>query len=161
VARVPDATLDDSIPVHNNLVRATYNNPEMHRGFASLSGRVHSASHLPDRVRELAVLRIAALLGAEFEWNSHAPRARDIGISELELQALRRGEIDAFEPSEAAVIRFAVAVEERTVDDVLWREVAAYYDATALLDLTMLVAFYGLASRLVLALDINDDSETA
>jgi tetratricopeptide (TPR) repeat protein len=77
--RVPLAALPDDLPVHNNLVRTTYNNPEMHRGFASLSGRVHSASHLGARTRELVILQTAARLGAEYEWTNHVPAAKAAG----------------------------------------------------------------------------------
>ena len=31
--RITPATLDDSLPIHNNIVRVAYNNPDMFRGF--------------------------------------------------------------------------------------------------------------------------------
>jgi 4-carboxymuconolactone decarboxylase len=155
--RVRPATLPDDLPVHNNLVRTTYNNPEMHRGFASLSGRVHSASHLDARTRELVILSTAARLGAEYEWTNHVPGARAAGVTAEEIDALRAGDTAPFGGADLAALRYAAAVEERTVDDALWREASAAFSPVELLDMTMVVAFYGLASRLVLALDVALD----
>jgi 4-carboxymuconolactone decarboxylase len=157
MARIAPAALPDDLPVHNNLVRVTYHNPEMHRGFASLSGRVHTASSLEDRVRELVVLRIAAELGAAFEWASHVPGARRAGITDDEIRAMRVGDVSGLSPREAAAVRFAEAVERRTVDDRSWAAAAEHLRDDELLDLTLLVGFYGLASRLVLAMDITPD----
>jgi alkylhydroperoxidase family enzyme len=156
-SRVPFADLPDETPVKNNLVRTTFNNPDLHRGFASLAGRVHMASHLSPAVREYAVLRTAAKLGATYQWANHVPVARDAGLTDKEIAALRDRDLDALTPEQARIARFAEAVEERTVDDALWAEMSAHYSPVELLDLTMLVAFYGLASRVTLALDVPLD----
>ena len=155
--RFPQTELPADLPIHNNLVRATYLNPDLYRGFGSLAARVHSASHLDARLRELAVLRTIALLGADYEWGNHVVAARPAGISDDELRKVRAGELDGFSAHEVLAMRFAEAVEARRVDDTLWAEVSTLFSSVELLDLTMVVAFYGLASRLVLALDIPLD----
>jgi 4-carboxymuconolactone decarboxylase len=157
VTRIVPADLPDDLPVRNNLVRATYTNPEMHRGFASLSGRVHSASHLPARTRELVVLRVANLLGAEYERQQHERAARHVGVSESELAALRSGDIDAFDGAERAALQWAGAVERCAVDEAVWEEARRHFSEVELSDLTLLAGFYGLAARYVLALDIDLD----
>jgi 4-carboxymuconolactone decarboxylase len=154
MTRIAPAELPPELPVHNNLVRTTYVNPEMHRGFASLSGRVHSASHLPGRLRELVVLCVAGLLGADYEWQQHERGARAAGVTEPELAALRAGDLDYFEGAEGEAIRFAAAVEERRVDDLAWGRARAHFSEVELVDITLLAGFYGLASRLVLALEV-------
>jgi alkylhydroperoxidase family enzyme len=157
VARIPDAQLPPDLKVHNNLVRATYNNPEMFKGFASLSGRVHSASHLPDRTRELVVLRVSAMLGSDVEWGQHLPSAFRVGISESEAREMRDGIVTSLDPAEAAAIRFAEAVESCGVDDAAWATASEHYSPVELMDLALLAEFYALASRLTLALDVNVD----
>lgn len=158
MARIPDASIPDDIPVKNNLVRTTYNNPDLYRGFGSLATRVHSASHLPSRIRELVVLRIAAKLAAPYEWGNHVVAARRAGVTDDEIRALRSGEVSGFTAGEAAAIRFAEAVEDRDVDEASWSSAREHYSEVELLDVTMLAAFYGLASRVVLALDIGLDA---
>ena len=154
MTRIEPADLPPDLPVHNNLVRTTYRNPDMHRGFASLSGRVHSASHLSPRVRELVVLCVAGLLGADYERQQHEPGAHAAGVTDAEIAALRAGDLDAFEGTDGAAVRFAAAVEERRVDDALWAQAREAFSEVELVDITVLAGFYGLASRLVLALDV-------
>jgi len=155
--RVPKADLPAELPIHNNLVRALYLNPDLHRSFGSLAMRVHSASHLSDRVRELAVLRTIALLRADYEWGNHVIAARQLGITDAELRKVRSGELEGFTAAEALAMRLAEAVDGRVVDDALWSEASTVFSAVELLDLVVVVGFYGFASRFVLALDIPLD----
>jgi len=155
MTRIAPAELPADLPVHNDLVRVTYRNPEMHRGFASLSGRVHSASHLPARTRELIVLAVAAHLGAAFEWEQHEPAARRAGVTDEEIRGLEVGELGVLDRVERAAVTYALAVDDRTVDDETWSAAAAHLSEEELLDITLLAGFYGLASRLVLAVDLS------
>jgi 4-carboxymuconolactone decarboxylase len=153
--RIQPADLPEDLPVRNNLVRATFTNPEMHRGFASLSGRVHSASHLPARTRELVVLRVAGMLGATYETQQHEMAARHAGVTDVEIESLRSGDLTGFAGAERAALAFAAAVEDRRVDDAIWAQAREYFSDADLVDLTLLAGFYGLASRFVLALDVD------
>ena len=155
MTRIAPAELPADLPVHNDLVRVTYRNPEMHRGFASLSGRVHSASHLPARTRELIVLAVAAHLGAAFEWEQHEPAARWAGVTDEEIRGLEVGELGVLDGVERVAVTYALAVDDRTVDDETWSAAAAHLSEEELLDITLLAGFYGLASRLVLAVDLS------
>lgn len=155
--RIAPATLDDSLPIHNNIVRAAYNNPDMFRGFGSLSGRVHSASHLSDRVRELVVLSVAGRLHATYEWRSHLRLAQNQGITESDIDALWNGNVAHFAGMERATVEFARAVDQATVGEEVWQRARKYYSEVELLDMTMLAGFYGLASRVALTLDIEPD----
>src|SRR2546425_711084 len=47
------------------------------------------------RRRELAILRTAAVTGAEYEWVQHQAIARGVGASEEQIAAVRAGELDA------------------------------------------------------------------
>jgi 4-carboxymuconolactone decarboxylase len=156
--RVTEAELPEELPVRNNIVRAMYANPDMFRGFASLSGRVHSASHLPDRIRELVVLRITGMLGAEVEWRPHAKMAGRLGLTDTHLEAIREGDFGLFSDSERAALEYAGAIDTRTVDDDVWKRARAHYSEIELVDMTQLAGFYGLAARVALALEIEPDA---
>jgi alkylhydroperoxidase family enzyme len=159
VTRVPYADVPDDLPVKNNLVRVAYANPDMFRGFASLSGRVHSASHLPDRIRELVIMRVTGMLDAEYEWRAHARIAARNGVTEADMEALRSGRDEHFEGPERAAVVFAGAFERREVDDAAWNAARSFYSEVDLLDMSLLAGFYGMASRFALALDIEPDRD--
>ena len=161
MSRLTEADLPDDLPVKNNLVRVAYNNPDMFRGFASLSGRVHSASHLPDRIRELVILTTTGMLDAEFEWRAHARIAGRHGVTPADLEALRSGRADHFDGADRAAVEFASAFESRAVDDAVWDAARRHFSEVELLDMTVLAGFYGMASRFALALDIEPDPDPA
>ena len=155
MSRLPKASLPQDLPVKNNLVRATYNNPEMHRGFASLSGRVHSASHLPSRTRELIVFRVVNLLGVDYERQQHEPAARHAGVTEAEIEALRGGNLSVFDGADLSAVEFAGAVDRLEVTDAAWDAAREHFSELELSDMAMLAAFYGLASRYVAAMGVE------
>src|ERR1700751_5692176 len=144
--RIAPAALDDSLPIHNNIVRGAYNNPDMFRGFGSLSGRVHSASHLPDRTRELVVLSVTGRLHATYEWRPHVRIALTQGISQADIEALWDSDVDHFMGRDLATVMFARSVDQAAVDEELWHRARQYFSELELLDLTMLAGFYGLAA---------------
>jgi 4-carboxymuconolactone decarboxylase len=155
MARIQPADLPDDLPVRNNIVRLTYRNPEMHRGFASLSGRVHSTSHLSNRLRELIVLTVLARLRAGYEWQQHTVAALRSGVTSDEVTAIAQGDTSSFDAAEQAAMALATAVDAVAVSGPLWDEARRHYGEVELLDLVMLAGFYGCAARVVLALDVD------
>jgi 4-carboxymuconolactone decarboxylase len=156
--RLPLVELPEDLPVANNLVRAMYHNPDLYRAFGRLAMQVHVSSHLDERVRELVVLAVAGHLDAPYQWSQHVVAAGGVGIDAQEIAAIERRDLDRFTGAEGAAVRFALAVEDRTMTDDLWAQTARYFDEAALLDLTMLAIFYGLASRFTLAADVPLDA---
>jgi alkylhydroperoxidase family enzyme len=159
MSRIADAILpeDESGAINNNLHRTLANNPAMEAHFAALARGVHTTSHLPHRTRELVILRVASTLRAEVEWAQHFRIAQIVGITPEEARAVRDGNFDGFAPAEQAAIRFAEAVDQTRVNDVAWREASAHFSDVELLDLSVLAGFYGLASRVTLAMGIAVD----
>jgi alkylhydroperoxidase family enzyme len=155
MTRIPPADLDGDLPVQNNLVRAAFHNPDMFRGFASLSGRVHTASHLSGREREIVVLTVIGHLQAGFELQQHTLAARAQGVADAEIAALVAGDRSAFTGRERALAELALATETGTVDDALWADAGRHLSTVELLDTVVLAGFYGLASRMVNALDLD------
>lgn len=129
----------------------------MFRGFGSQSGRVHSASHLPDRIRELVVLSVTGRLHATYEWRPHVRIALKQGMSQADFDALWDGHVEHFEGRDQMTVVFARAVDEAAVDDEVWERARRYFSELELLDMTMLAGFYGVAARLALTFDIEPD----
>jgi 4-carboxymuconolactone decarboxylase len=99
---------------------------------------------LPDRVRELAILAVAAHWDSDFERYSHVPLALHVGLSEAEVGALLAGaEVPFEDPAERAVLRVVRALLQ--VSDLTDEEYAAGRDALGeqgLVELTTLVGYY-------------------
>jgi AhpD family alkylhydroperoxidase len=160
---MPLSEVPDDLPIVNNLVRAMYHNPDLYRAFGRLAMQVHVSSHLPERTRELAVLAISGVVGAPYQWTQHVVAARRAGVTAAEIGAIEAdpgaaGSVAGLSADEALAVEYALAVESGTVTDTLWQRTASSYDEAALLDLTLLATFYGLASRITLALDVPLDA---
>lgn len=52
---------------------------------------LRSRGVLPARLRETAILEVARIRGCAFEWYSHEPLAKEAGLSDDEVQAVRSG----------------------------------------------------------------------
>src|SRR2546425_3141046 len=65
------------------------------RPLLRLGGAILGQGELDPRRRELAILRTAAVTGAEYEWVQHQAIARGVGASEEQIAAVRAGELDA------------------------------------------------------------------
>lgn len=152
--RLPEAVLPPEMKHPNRIVLAVYNNPEMFKGFASLSGRVHSASRLSDRVREILVLRTLYRIGSSYQCTLHEPVALNAGVTSDELEALKAADFEGFNPAEIAALNFCEAADSVTTTDALWERTVAHWSPEEISDMVLLAGFYAMAGRYLLAMGI-------
>lgn len=159
MSRIADGALPPGTSglMRNNLHRALANNPEMAASFYVLANSIHAHSHLPGRIKELAILRVASRVGSDFEFSHHFRACQSVGIAVEEARAVRDGNLVAFPAAEQAALALVEALEDGSVTDAVWSAAAAHLSEVQMLDLTMTTGFYGYASRLTRALDIAVD----
>ncbi|MGC1756591.1 MAG: carboxymuconolactone decarboxylase family protein, partial [Trebonia sp.] len=63
--------------------------PPFADGWNGMLGAVRGASTLPADIRELAILRVASRNGADYEWVAHEPVARQAGLGDEQIAAIR------------------------------------------------------------------------
>ncbi|MDP2013315.1 MAG: carboxymuconolactone decarboxylase family protein [Actinomycetota bacterium] len=154
VQRLPEAEVPAEMKNPNRIVLAGYNNPEMFKGFASLSGRVHSASRLSDRVREILVLRTLYRVGSSYQCTLHEPVALKAGVTTDELEALKVADFEVFSAAEIAALNFCEAADGVDTTDELWAKTVAHWSPQEISDMVMLAGFYAMAGRYLLAMGI-------
>jgi len=103
-----------------------------------------SQSSLPGRDRELLILRIGWLCGAEYEWSQHKLIGSMNGLRSKEIRRITEGpDAEGWDPFDATLIR---AVDELYTDcfisDATWNFLAERYDERQLIDLTFTVGTY-------------------
>lgn len=99
---------------------------------------------LPYRDRELAVLRIAWLLRAPFEWGEHVGIGKRVGLTSEEIERVITGSTaPGWTPMEAAILK---AVEEmlseQRVSDATWAVLAQNWNEQQLIEFTMMAGQY-------------------
>lgn len=117
--------------------------PELGDVLQQVGAAVRYRSGLSDRVRELAILVVAAHWRSSFETMAHEAVGRACGLEESEMTAVRSGETPPLsDPAEAAAIALVGAMVAGDVDDETWESCAPLLGPKAVFELTTLVGYY-------------------
>jgi AhpD family alkylhydroperoxidase len=108
-------------------------------------------------LRELAILRVAVLNRAPFEFDAHLPLARKAGVTEEKLAAIESPQIDEpFSSLERTVLALIDAMtRDVQVPDALFEPIAQHFDRRAVTELVATIAAYNMVSRFLEALRIG------
>lgn len=122
----------------------TLRHPGMFKAQMVMGLELAAHGTIPPRDRELAILRLALLARAPFEWAEHVDIAKVFGITSDEVERVTLGsDAQGWSEHEAAVLR---AVEElladHTISDSTWDVLARTYSEKQLLEVPMLVGAY-------------------
>lgn len=117
--------------------------------------RYHSA--LSPNLSELAILVTGRIWEADFEWYSHVGPARDAGISEAVIEAIRSGAEPPLDDEKSRAV-YTVARElheNRRLSDHTYAKAEAALSHQALVDLVGILGYYTLISMTLNAFDIT------
>ena len=108
-------------------------------------------SVLDARIRELATCAAARHVGNQFEWVMHAPLARQAGVADATLEALRAGATPRQLPAdEACALDFACELtRQHGVSDPTYRAALAQFGEQGLVELATLVGYFVMVSWLM------------
>jgi alkylhydroperoxidase family enzyme len=149
----------EGAPAPLNIFRMLLNAPTCMPGFMSLGGAILARQELDPRLRELAILRVAALSRADYEWTQHVPIARACGATDLEIEAVRGGGLDALDPVAHDVVAFAEeCLREVRVSDPTLERVRRHLSPREVTELVLAVGFYMLVARVLESLGVDADA---
>lgn len=115
---------------------------------------------LSSKLRELAILRVASLSAARYEWVQHAPIAEATGASKAEIAAVERGDIEAecLAPLERSVLRFTTeVVQDVRASDPTFADLATRLTPQEIVELLITIGYYMLVARLLESTDVDMD----
>jgi len=118
--------------------------PDIGQLFHSFALGLRDSITISDRARELAILIVAAHPFSDFAWNAHVGRARALGISDEQIDAIRvdrQPEVE--DPVELVVVESARAiVMERDLADELYERAVKVLGPQGLIELLALCGWY-------------------
>lgn len=117
-----------------------------------LGGTILNRQQLSGNLRELAILRVARLSNAEYEWVQHVPIAEMVGCTKEQIAALDRGDATAacFDDKERAVLAFTDEVVRNTrPSDETLAHLKAHCPDREVMELTIAIGFYMLMARIM------------
>jgi alkylhydroperoxidase family enzyme len=153
------------LPVQLNVFRMMAHAETGFRPLLGLGTAILARQQLQPKLRELAILRVATLSSARYEWVQHVPIAQATGASEAQVAAIERGEIDAtcFDTLERVVLRFTTeVVRDVRASDATFAELAGRVSAREVVELTLTIGYYMMIARLLetMAVDLDPPAGT-
>jgi alkylhydroperoxidase family enzyme len=162
--RVRDALA--GLPVPLKIFRMMAHAETNFRPLLRFGGSILAQQQLSAQLRELAILRVANLSRARYEWTQHVPIAKAAGASDAQIAALDAGNVtaDCFDAREQLLLRFTdELVRNVRVSDETFARLAQQFPPREIVELILAVGFYMLIARLLetTAVDMDDAAGTA
>jgi AhpD family alkylhydroperoxidase len=139
------------------LYQILLNAPEVAQGWEALLTAIRNRNSLPPAIREMIILRVAVLNRAQYEFDAHVPHAKNAGMSDEKVEALKQIEIaQVFDSQEQAILRLTdVMTKEIQVSDTVFGPIKSQFNDQEILELVATIAAYNMVSRLLNALHIG------
>lgn len=134
-------------------------------GFLKLGGALLRENELDARLREIAILRVGMLSGAEYEVHQHRRVARRAGLADEKITAVveRDGDRRAFDEQERFVLDFTdQLVHHVKAPDAMFAEPRRRFPPRQLAELVLTVGYYMMVSRFLenFEVDIEAPADT-
>jgi len=143
-----------------DLYKVLLHSPAVMEGWLSFFTAIRQKTKLAGRYRELAILRVAILNAADYEYQAHLPFALKEDTTREQIDALEAWQVSPlFDAAERAVLAYTDSMtREIRVSDALFAEVERHFDAQDLVELTATIAGYNLVSRFLEAMQVHHQS---
>ena len=130
------------------------------RPFLRFGGAILGQLELDPKLRELAIIQVAADAEAQYEWVQHVEIARHVGVPDEQIAAVEAGRLD--DPSlgegERAVLRFArEVVAGPRVSDATFAAVEEQLSPQEIVELLLTVGNYLMLARVMTTLELELD----
>ncbi len=111
---------------------------------------------LDPALRELVILQVGRL-AARYEWEQHVPIALAVGVTQDQVDALARGELEGFDAVTGAALRYVDAFVRGAVDDETYGALASRLSDRGVVELSLVAGHYLMLARMMDALRIDSD----
>lgn len=140
------------LPVSLNVFRMMAHAETNFRPLVQLGTAILGRQQLSSRLRELAILHVATLSRARYEWVQHVPIAEATGVTRAQVEAVERGDPEAacFDATDRLVLRFVgEVVRDVRASDATFAALAAAFSPQEIVELVLAIGYYMLIARLL------------
>ncbi len=133
------------------------NSPEMRKRANHLVFYFRQESELPQKIQEMAMILTARAKDCQYIWHAHAARAREEGISDEFVDALRdKMPLPQLPDDEQIVVDYATELfTTNRVSQRMFQAALEHFGAQLLTELTTMMEYYSLLALNVNAFEVN------
>ncbi len=145
-----------------NIFGTLGHHPALLKRFNVLGGLFLSKGTLPEREREIVILRVGWNCRAVYEFGQHTIIGLRVGLTEAEIAALiRKPSSYAWRAPDAALIAMADELcTDDCVSDRTWQDLSGRWDEAQLVELVMVAGFYRMVSGFLNSTGVQLDPDT-
>ena len=154
----------DKLKPHLNIYRMLANSEAGLKGFVRMGNALLYRCELDAGLRELAIVRVGRLSRAAYEVFQHERIAREAGVAEEKIAALRDATIEApaFTDHEKAVLRYTDDVVRNVkASDKTLKAIQAFLSPGAVVELTLTVGYYMMVCRFLESMGVDGEEGQA
>ena len=144
-----------------NLYRVLLNSPSLAEAWQAFNSAIRFNTALDDQARELAILRVSQLNGADYQFQIHATKyAPEAGLSTQQVAALDNSEhSNLLQPAHRALLAYTDAMTlDIDVPDGVFDKLKPHYSNAQIVELTILIGAYNMHTRVGRALRIDPEA---
>lgn len=143
----------------NNIFNTLARHRELFKAWLPFGGFLLRAGVLPERERELLILRTGYNCASPYEWGQHVRIAEQLGLErELIMRVAAGPEDPAWSPADATLMRAADELHEHArISQETWDALGERYDERGLIEIPMLVGHYHLVAFALNSLEVQLD----
>jgi alkylhydroperoxidase family enzyme len=145
-----------------NLFRLLGRLPQSFRPFLQLGGSLLGDPNIDPRIREIAILRVAHVTQASYEWAQHEELGRSVGVTDADIVAVQSDDPAAALDAEAALVcRVAdeISRDVRLSDEAL-QLLLERYEVEQACSLILCVSYYNMVSRFLESTRVQIEPES-
>ena len=135
------------------------NSPPVADGWRAFLTAIRQQCQLPGRPRELAILRVAVINHAPYEFAAHVPFAKKGGFTDAEIREIENDRMPAsVTDADRAVLALTDEMTRRVqVPEAVYAEARRHFNDREMVELTATIAAYNLVSRFLEANQVDHE----
>lgn len=128
----------------SNLFRTLMHHPDLMEVYLPMGDRVNKAPEIPEKQRELLIMRLAWLYQGKYEWSQHYGKALEAGWKADDLERVKVGHsAPGWSKSESALLLAAdQLVKNAFLEDEVWAALREDYSVQDIMTMMTLVTHY-------------------
>ncbi len=143
-----------------NIFRTLVREPKAIKAFLSWGNYVLSKRNaLPEREREIVILRIGFLCKSGYEWTQHVAIGKRSGLTDDEVSRIKKGAEAGWSAADAALIRASDELHNgQFISDATWNALKAHFSEKQCMDVVFTAGQYTQVSMILNTFGVQLDA---